>query len=963
MQCMSVHADNYTVTLTPSEPEMLPAKFTHSAVLSVAICFLLTACGGGGGSDSPTSSATVTDTVVSGNISASNQNAHIEVLETPQAIAVALAPTSTAPSDIEVVKVQLVGYGPQITTSPALRKANGSLVATIDDLPEGITNSDWMKKTTGRKPLHVQLGAGTYVLARPWTWTPAQSGRSDSQLTIEAEVPGTAIISGSQRYVLTQAQHGGGARVDLDVTPLDLPIVDQLWVNGGRVTRARSPNAGSFYNVQRRVSSWNGQTTLNNVAVDRQAFGAVPASLQVLSGLSAAERAAAVVVAAHNWTTSYHHVQGWNAAGEILLGSAANWPFLHFGSTQRYYVENVPAALDAGGEWYQNPVTKKLSYLTTADQRNAAMAFDLPRQTQLLQLVGDAANNRWVEQINFKGLRFRYAHAPVPVEGLNDNQAMAEMQAAIQLDSARAVSITNCEVSRVGGYAIWLKSNVQRSDISYCEIYDAGAGGIKVGLTKQTNVSTATGYNTVRNNRIHGLGFQYPGGVGVWIGQSGNNAVEDNLIGDTTYSGISVGWNWDWGVSLARNNQINRNFLYNIMQGALSDGAAIYTLGVSPGTELKGNVIKNVRGFNSYGSGAWGIYNDQASSNILIDSNIVVGTDTGGYMQNSGANITVSNNIFAQGEYAEIQVATAQAFHQVSFINNRFIPTLSTFTMYNTRSPEPRVTYSSNKISRQMNAGLTNTSDCAANCMLDDNMSLNVGNLMDLPIIQESSNRVALPNQSAKSWSSGQITQIQSPALQWTQPKGGIDFEAADVAVGSLPKSFQAVPADRPDLLSVINTSDNKKCLAFQDKPSVNNRWEPHGYLITPTYSTGITTVSFTLKVDAASEFIHEWRDARVTPYLAGPSVLFSGSRGVLINNSVVAPLPVNQWITVTISATQGSSPKWTLTLRYADDTVRTIPNLSVNMAAWTTTKALFFIADGVANSTTCIGSWKIENR
>lgn len=963
MQCMSVHADNYTVTLTPSEPEMLPAKFTHSAVLSVAITFLLTACGGGGGSDSATSSATLTDTVGSGNISPSNQNAHIEVLETPQAIAVALAPTSTPSSDIEVVKVQLVGYGPQITTSPALRKANGSLVATIDDLPEGITNSDWMKKTTGRKPLHVQLGAGTYVLARPWTWTPAQSGRSDSQLTIEAEVPGTAIISGSQRYVLTQAQHGGGARVDLDVTPLDLPIVDQLWVNGGRVTRARSPNAGSFYNVQRRVSSWNGQTTLNNVAVDRQAFGAVPASLQVLSGLSAAERAAAVVVAAHNWTTSYHRVEGWNANSDLLLSPASRWAFLHFGNTQRYFVENVPSALDAIGEWYQHPVTKKLSYLPTADQRTGPMALDLPRQTQLLQLVGDASTNKWVEQINFKGLRFRYAHAPIPAEGLTDSQAMAEMQAAIQLDSARAVSITNCEVSRVGGYAIWLRSNVQNSNVSYCEIYDTGAGGIKVGLTTQSNVTTKTSYNTIRNNRIHGTGFQYPGSVGVWIGQSGNNAVEDNLIGDTTYSGISVGWNWDTGISLARNNQINRNFLYNIMQGALSDGGAIYTLGVSPGTELKGNVIKNVRGFNSYGSGAWGIYNDQSSSNILIDSNIVVGTDHGAYMQNSGSNITVSNNLFAQGEYAEIQVATSEQFHQVSFVNNRFVPTLSGFTMYNFRSPAPAVSYNSNKVSRQLNAGLTNSSDCSNNCVIDDNMTLNAGTLMDLPVISEASGRVALPNRTATSWSSNQLTQIQSPALQWTQPKGGIDFDAADVAVGGLPKGFQAIPADRPDLLSVINVPGDRKCLAFQDKPSITNRWEPHGLLVTPTYATGTTTISFTIKVDATSEFVHEWRDSRTTPYLAGPSVLFSGSRGVIVNNAVVAPLPTNQWITVTITATQGASANWSLTLRYADDTVRTIPNLRASMAGWTTTKALFFIADGTAASTTCIGQWTIENR
>lgn len=929
-----------------------------SSLVALCMCTaLLAGCGGGGGGSGSSRDATQgTDATGAPAGEGSSQE-----LDQQARIKLAAQNAQNAQNaQYENYTVSPGADGLSISISPALTKANGTPVTRLEDIPEGIAASAWMGKGTGRLPMRIVLRNGNYSLSQPWVWTAAHSGRADSPILIEAETKGGVVISGARRMTVSRAVHGGVSPVQLDLADTGISQFDQLWVNGRRAVRARAPNVGSFYFVKGTVNSWSGELANPTAPVERQAFVSEPAALSYLSGLTSAERSAAVLVAAHSWTTSHHRIAATNPNSEVLVSPASRWAFLSKGAHQRYFIENVPTALDAPGEWYFNPATRRLNYLPTLAERGEDIVLDVPALTTLLEVRGNASLGQWAQYIVFNGLTFRHAGYTLPTAGLIDQQAAVDVGASVVLRSARNVLLDNCEVSRVGGYAIWLRDNVRNSAVQNCEVYDAGAGGIRVGLASQPASETATGYNIVRGNRIHAIGYQFPGAVGIWLGQTANNTVEGNLIGDTTYTGISVGWTWGYGASPSHSNQINRNFLYDVMQGSLSDGGAIYTLGISPGTEVKGNVIRGVQAFNNYGTGGWGIYNDEGSSRILVDSNIVLNSDHGGYMLHYGQDNTVSNNVFAGGRVAELQVGRVESGLQARLLNNRLFPSVTSFISYTAGTGTPALTFSGNRVSRQYVGLQTLPELCGSGCQLVDGLLVSAASKLDVPVITDGGGVVTLPQPLAPSWSAVGVTPIDSPSLIWGKSRGQF-FDAAEATLGSRPMGFRVVPADRPEVIAVAQNQAGERCLAFNDSASMTNRWEPFGYL-EADYQTGTTTATFTLKADAATEFIHEWRDPGASPFLTGPSVVFSGSRGIVVRGQVVAPLPVGEWVTVTVTSTQGVAPRWSMNVRYANNTSFSLTGQQPVSEAWTRTRAFYFISNASVASTPCVGKWAISN-
>lgn len=358
------------------------------------------------------------------------------------------------------------------------------------------------------------------------------------------------------------------------------------------------------------------------------------------------------VVTFNKWTMGRFRPKALSDDGSTLTFTGTTFTKEEYGSLGkgcRWLVENVPNGQP--GTWRLDSAKGELVYWPLPGETPGSTRIEAPRLTTLLKIEGSPSQP--LKNVVVSGITFEGGAWSLPPEGRHFPQAESDLGAAIEASHARNLLISECQVSKTSVYGISLGEDVQSSRISKCRLIDLGAGGIKIGLMSfERNREAITKANIVEDCVIYGGGRLHAGGIGVFIGVSPENIIRRNWIEDLYYSAFSVGWSWGYGETSTEKTQILDNTATKLGQALLSDMGGIYTLGLSPGSVIRGNRFSEI---HCYEYGGWGIYNDEGSTGWLIEENVSFNTTSSGYHQHYGRENLIRNNVLAYGFIGQIQ--------------------------------------------------------------------------------------------------------------------------------------------------------------------------------------------------------------------------------------------------------------------------------------------------------------------
>lgn len=508
-------------------------------------------------------------------------------------------------------------------------------------------------------PLYVLIESGTYTLTHP--------------LVIRQPYSRPVIIKGIGRTKpelvcgrpITQWKHFKGDIYCASVASLcqNNHFFEQLYINGVRAQLCKTPNDG-WFEVQDFVENKKSSQVIQQVKLTDADFG----SLFLLDGKTQRHMRFEFI---HNWDVTRWYANTIDRANATVTFTDGPMPELNpIKKGSRVIVYNFMKALDKPGEWYLDRQQKMVYYIPRpGEDMNKAVGM-APILQHAIEICGEELNP--VRNITFTNLSFSYIGHNMPAAGEYPGQSAAELDAAINIEYAENIMFTNCHFQHTGAYVFWLKNNCNNNTIRQCLFTDVGGGGIKLGTTTPTApLQRVSRGNVFDNNIMFGLGREVLSSVGILVTKASDNTITHNDIADLYYTGISVGWTWgyneNWKYNPSVNNIISHNHIHHIGWGMISDLGGIYTLGVSPGTVISNNSIHDIL---SYDYGGWGIYLDEGSSFITVTNNLVYKCKNGGFHQHYGQENTITNNIFALGDYYQLQFTRPENHVSFTFKHN-----------------------------------------------------------------------------------------------------------------------------------------------------------------------------------------------------------------------------------------------------------------------------------------------------
>lgn len=509
--------------------------------------------------------------------------------------------------------------------------------------------------------VRVYVMQGVYYLDQPLVFTVADSREEQFSLSFEAFSGHAPVVKGSRKLSLDFKPFKDG--ILQAALPVSLPMVDQLFINDSLQILARYPN------YRHNVLPLHG-TAADAISPERVARWSNPAG-GYIHALHTSE-----------WGGMHYRITGKNEDGSLKLegGWQNNRPSAMHNKYR--YVENIFEELDAPGEWYADYGRHILYYKPAPGIDLKKAVIEVPILENLIAFKGDSL--RAVHEIHITGLRFEHTLRTFmkTKEPLLRSDWAIYRSGAILFERSAFCSISNCDLLRLGGNAIFF-SNYNRENILIdCHIAGIGASAISFAGNPDEVRSPAFRYEDfvtysgmdmtpgpkgndfpwgclVMDNLIHDIGLTEKQVAGVELSMCQQIAVIQNTIYNTPRAGINISEGTWGGHDIAFNDVFNtvqetgdhgafnswgRDRFWHpqraVMDSLMAAHPDLWKLDAVLPTVIRGNRFRCDNG--------WDIDLDDGSSNYYIYNNVCL---NGGLKLREGFHRVVTNNIIINNSF------------------------------------------------------------------------------------------------------------------------------------------------------------------------------------------------------------------------------------------------------------------------------------------------------------------------
>ncbi len=378
--------------------------------------------------------------------------------------------------------------------------------------------------------------------------------------------------------------------------------IKQLFVNGQRLTLARTPNSGWL-----RTNAGSSDNTIIDPELPKPASG----------------NWAGGQVRWRKWSWFYETrpIAADNGTGTLSLGGSTSLGLTGIGSG--YFIDNTLKALDAPGEWFFDSAANKLYVYPPVGADPATMVVEAAWRPKGANVTGATLENLTVRHFLEVGLEV-------------NNRSTLRNCTLEQMAGAAFNTTWDCAGTLVTGCTV---RDILDNAVTWIE-NPAGPGGSVLERSTFERIGSVPGL--MGNGPWHG--------VGIVVHASNALQIRLNRISETGYAGIIPN---NAGLVISRN-------VFRRCMATLNDGAAIYCN--TNGTRISENIILDTVGdlesshpWTPLGHGIWpeflSKFRDQQ-----ITNNTVYGSGGDGLWLPNNYNCTVSGNVFVSNRLAALSL-------------------------------------------------------------------------------------------------------------------------------------------------------------------------------------------------------------------------------------------------------------------------------------------------------------------